>query len=43
MMALLIAALLLSQATRREGYGYKDTVMSPSGQQKIAKYILQSR
>jgi hypothetical protein len=43
MMALLIATLILSQATRRGRYGYKDTVMSPSGQQKIAKYILQSR
>jgi len=43
MMALPIATLILSRATWRRRYGYKDTVMSPSEQQKIAKYILQSR
>ena len=43
MMALLIATLILSQATWRGRYGYKDTAMSPSEQQKIAKHIRQSR
>jgi hypothetical protein len=37
MMALLIATLIPSRATRRGRYSYKDTVMSPSEQQKIAK------
>jgi hypothetical protein len=37
MMALLIATLILSQAIWRGRYGYKETVMSPSEQQKIAK------
>ena len=43
MMALLIATLTLSRATRRGRYGYKDIVMSPPEQQKTAKYILRSR
>jgi hypothetical protein len=44
MMVLLIATLILTQATNTERRcGYKDIVMSPSEQQKIAKYILQSR
>jgi len=40
MMALPIATLILSQATWRGRYGYKDTAMSPSERQKVAKYNL---
>jgi hypothetical protein len=43
MMALLIATLILSKATQRGRYGYKDTVMSPSEQQNIAKHMSQRR